>query len=143
MSEEIQRASVVVPQALMLSLLINGILGFAMMLALMFCIGDIEAALNAELTLGYPFLEIFLQAVQSVAGTCLMTSLVIFIGICSTVGDFAASSRMLWSFARDRGTPFSKTLAKVSSILCFRARIVLKSNVVDSLILGHRYPFIL
>ena len=117
MSEEIQNASIVVPQALMLSLLINGVLGFAMILGLMFCIGDITAALDAQSTLGYPFLEIFQQAVNSTTGACLMASLVVFLGICSTVGDFAASSRMLWSFARDRGTPFASTLSKVSHVL--------------------------
>ena len=113
MSEEIHNASTIVPQALMLSLLINGILGFAMILALMFCIGDVETALDAQKTLGYPFLEIFLQAVNSTAGACIMASLIVFLGICSTVGDFAASSRMLWSFSRDRGTPLWNTLSKV------------------------------
>ena len=105
-SEEIQRASTVLPQALMLSLVINEVLGFAIVLALMFCIGNVDAALGATETLGYPFLEIFLQAVNSVTGACLMAGLVVVLGICSTVGDFAAASRMLWSFSRDRGTTF-------------------------------------
>ena len=113
MSEEIQRASIFVPQALMLSLLINGVLGFAMALALMFCIGDVSAALEAEATLGYAFLEIFLQAVESVAGACLMASVIVIMGVCSVVGCFAASSRMLWSFSRDHGTPYWKVLSKV------------------------------
>ena len=112
MSEEIHNASIIVPWALMLSLLINGILGFAMVLALMFCIGDVEAALDPQMTLGYPFLEIFLQAVNSTAGACLMASLVV-LGVCGTVGGFAASSRMLWSFSRDRGTPLWNILSKV------------------------------
>ena len=101
----------------MLSILINGVLGFAMVLALMFCIGDVQAALDAQKTLIYPFLEIFLQAVGSTPGACLMASLVVLIGICSTVGDFAATSRMLWSFSRDHGTPFSSTLSKVSKCM--------------------------
>ena len=100
----------------MLSLVINGVLGFAMVLALMFCIGNVDAALGATETLGYPFLEIFLQAVNSVTGACLMAGLVVVLGICSTVGDFAAASRMLWSFSRDRGTPFWQVLSKVSPL---------------------------
>ncbi|KAL2037449.1 hypothetical protein N7G274_009729 [Stereocaulon virgatum] len=115
MSEEIQRASVVVPQALMLSLVINGVLGFAMILALMLCIGDVEAALGAIKTLGYPFLEIFVQAVNSVTGACLMAGLIVALGICSTVGGFAAASRMLWSLSRDRGTPFWKVLSRLDA----------------------------
>ena len=114
MSEEIQGASLAVPRALMLSLLINGVLGFAMILALMFCIGDLKAALESQETLGYPFLEIFVQAVKSKVGATLMASIIIALGICSTVGDFAASSRMLWSFSRDHGTPGWRVLVKVS-----------------------------
>ncbi|KAL8786251.1 MAG: hypothetical protein Q9195_008275 [Heterodermia aff. obscurata] len=112
MSEEIQGASLVVPRALMLSLLINGVLGFAMILALMFCIGDLQAALEAQETLGYPFLEIFLQAVKSKTGATLMASIIIAIGICCVVGAFATSSRMLWSFSRDHGTPGWRILVK-------------------------------
>ncbi|KAL8832664.1 MAG: hypothetical protein Q9191_000117 [Dirinaria sp. TL-2023a] len=74
MSEEIQRASIIVPRTIILSTLINGLLGFGMVLGLIFCIGDVQAALAAQETLGYPFLEIFRQAVKSVAGTCLMFS---------------------------------------------------------------------
>lgn len=113
MSEEIRNAQIIVPQALMLSLLINGVLGFAMVIALMFCLGDIQAALDAQQTLGYSFLEIFLQAVDSRVGVTVMTVIIVVMGVCSTVGCFAASSRMLWSFSRDRGVPYSKTLLKV------------------------------
>ena len=97
----------------MFSLLINGILGFAIVLALMFCIGDIEAALDAQETLGFPAFEIFLQAVNSTTGASIMAGIVLALGISGSVGAFAAASRMLWSFSRDRGTPFSKTLSKV------------------------------
>ena len=117
MSEEIQRASVIVPRTIMFSMLINGLLGFAMVLGLMFCIGDVQAALAAQRTLGYPYLEIFQQAVKSVAGTCLMASIIICMGYACQVGVFTASTRMLWSFARDKGTPFSWALSKVRLIL--------------------------
>ena len=123
MSEEIRNASTIVPKALMLSLFISGVLGFAMVLAFMFCIGDVQAALEAQKTLGYPFIEIFLQAVNSTAGACIMASIVLFLGISSAVGNLAASSRTLWSLSRDRGTPFWRILSKVRLNL-FRSRIV-------------------
>ena len=113
MSEEIQNASMAVPQALVLTMGINGALGWAMLIALMFCIGDIQAALDAEDTIGYPFIEIFQQAVSSTAGTAVMTSIVVIMAICATVGTVAASTRLLWAFARDQGVPFSNLLAKV------------------------------
>lgn len=101
------------PQALMLSLLINGVLGFAIIIALMFYLGDIQATLNAQQALGYSFLEIFLQAVDSTAGATVMASIIVVMGVYSTVGCFASSSRMLWSFSRDREVPYSKLLLKV------------------------------
>ena len=113
MSEEIKHASIVVPRALMLAIIINGTLGFAMVLAFMFCLGDPNAALNAASTLGYPFLEVFQQAVSSSVGAALMGTLVCTLGVCSTVGCLAASSRMLWSFSRDRGVPLWQHLSKV------------------------------
>lgn len=115
MSEEIQNATVVVPRALVLSIFINGILGLAMVLGLMFCIGDVETALNAEETLGFPFLEVFLQSTRSVTGSAMMASIIIVMGVGSTVGAFATAARMLWSFSRDRGPPFAKYISQVGS----------------------------
>jgi choline transport protein len=114
MSEEIVSAATVVPKALVYSIVINGILAWAMLVAMMFCMGDLEAALEATETLFYPFIEIFYQAVNSRAGAAIMTSIILVMGIASIVGVYAASSRMLWSFARDRGVPFHRTLVKVS-----------------------------
>lgn len=103
MSEEITNAARAVPTSIMLSVLINGSLGFGMLLALLFCLGDIETALQSPT--GYPFMAIFLQATGSVAGTAVMASIVTTMGITTSVGMLATSSRQLWSFARDRGVP--------------------------------------
>lgn len=77
MSEEILSASIVVPQTIIRNLVTNRILGFAMVLVLMFCIGDVQAALDAQETLGYPFVEIFYQTMNSVACVTKMVSLII------------------------------------------------------------------
>lgn len=114
MSEEIISAATVVPKALMYSIIINGALAWAMVIAMIFCIGDLEAALGATKTVFYPFVEIFYQAVNSRAGAAIMASIILVMSIASIVGVYAASSRMLWSFARDRGVPFHECLVKVS-----------------------------
>ncbi len=116
MSEEIVSAATVVPQALVYSVVVNGVLAWAMVIALIFCIGDIQAALAATQTLYYPFIEIFYQAVNSRAGAAVMTSIILIMGMASIVGVYAAASRMLWSFARDRGIPMHQSLVKVG---CF------------------------
>ena len=117
MSEEIQNASTVVPQALMLSLGINGIMGFAMLVALMFCMGSLSAALSG--TYGFSFIEIFHQAVDSPAGTAAMSSVVVALWLGGTVGALAATTRLLWAFARENGVPLSSFVAKVSRSLVY------------------------
>lgn len=116
MSEEIVNASTAVPTSIMLSVLINGSLGFGMLLAMLFCLGDIDAAL--ESATGYPFMDIFLQATDSVAGTAVMASIVTTMGITTSVGMLASTSRQLWSFSRDRGMPGWRLWSQVRSLLC-------------------------
>ncbi|KAL4786854.1 amino acid/polyamine transporter I [Aspergillus varians] len=113
MSEEIENATVVVPRSILLSVLINGLLGFGMLLALLFCLGDISAALASPT--GYPFMEIFLQGTGSVGGAATMSAIIIVVCICATTGMMAATSRQLWSFSRDRGVPGWRIWSQVSA----------------------------
>lgn len=114
MSEEIQNASTIVPYSLLASITLNGFLGFGMLLAVLFCLGDLQAALDSPT--GYPFMEIFLQATHSAAGSSVMITIVTVLQICATIACLAGSSRMTWSFARDHGLPGWRILSKVSSI---------------------------
>ncbi|KAI1105608.1 putative GABA transporter [Jackrogersella minutella] len=114
MSEEIQSASTVVPQAMLYTIFINGSLAFAMTIALMFCLTDIDAAIAAAETMFYPFLEVFQSGVGSTAGAVVMASVVLILAAASSVGVYASASRMIWSFARDNGLPFSRHLAKLT-----------------------------
>ncbi|KAL8978769.1 MAG: hypothetical protein Q9177_006312 [Variospora cf. flavescens] len=61
-------------------------------------------------------MEIFLNATQSVGGAAAMASIVVTLGICATIALLASSSRMTWSFARDRGLPFSRYLGKLTHL---------------------------
>jgi choline transport protein len=112
MCEEIKNASTVVPQTMLASLAINGMLAFGMLLAVLFCMGDITAAVQSPT--GYPFIEIFTQATASRAGATAMTSIVTALAFCAIIAALAGSSRMTWSFARDRGLPGWRYLSKVS-----------------------------
>lgn len=112
MSEEITNAAVAVPTSIMLSVLINGSLGFGMLIAMLFCVGDLETALESPT--GYPFLAIFLEATGSVGGTAVMGSIVTTMGATTSVGMLASTSRQFWSFARDRGIPGWRLWSQVS-----------------------------
>lgn len=103
MSEEIENASVIVPRAIMLSIFINGGLGFGMLIVTLFSLNDVDKVFNTAT--GYPFMEIFLQSTRSVAGATIMASILTVMQYCANVGLLASASRMCWSFARDRGLP--------------------------------------
>ncbi|KAF2178040.1 amino acid transporter [Zopfia rhizophila CBS 207.26] len=145
MSEEIQSAATIVPQALIYSLLINGILGWAMVIAMIFCMGDPNEALNAQATVIHPFLHIFHQAVKSTTGAALMASIVVVLGAASTVGCYASASRMLWSFSRDKGPPLSGIVVKLApstSIPIYAVFVTLIISMLLSLItLGSSVAF--
>lgn len=104
MAEEVANAAKVIPQALMLSVVINGCLGFGILIATMFCTGADLGGKVGEIT-GYPFMGIFLEATNSVSGSQAMSAIIIVIYICALMGLLAAASRQLWSFSRDRGVP--------------------------------------
>ena len=71
-----------------------------MYIAILFCIGDLEAATNTEYV--YPFIEVLVQAIHSTAGSAVISAILIVVDLGLVIGVVAASSRMLWSFARDR-----------------------------------------
>lgn len=112
MSEEIRNAAVVVPRSLMIGLVINGTLGFAMMVATLYCLGDIDVSMAENPQ--YPFMSVFHHAVGSTAGAAVMSAIVVVMSFSATTGCLASTSRIYWAFARDRGLPGWRFLKQVS-----------------------------
>ena len=113
-AEEIQDASTVVPRTMVATTVLNGVLGFAALMAILFCAGDIEKA--EETATGYPFIEIFYQATNSTGGATAMVCVILALVFFATIGLIATASRMTWAFARDNGLPGSRWLAKVRNV---------------------------
>ncbi|RJE20120.1 Amino acid permease [Aspergillus sclerotialis] len=132
MAEEASNASVAIPRAILLSVLINGTLGFTMLIAVLFCMGDVKAAINTPT--GYPYIEIFHQATDSISGALGMSSILLIIAICSVIGMLAATSRQFWSFARDRGVPGWRFWSKVSPTTHIPTYSVLLTMTVSCLL---------
>lgn len=110
MSEEVKNASRIVPGAMIFSLVVNGLLGFVMLLAILFCLGDADTVLASPT--GFPFMAVFQQGVQSLGGATTMSAVVTALVVCASISIVASASRMTWSFARDRGLPGWKWLSK-------------------------------
>ena len=104
MSEEIKRPTINVPRAMCASVLINGALGFAMIIIQLFFLGDADAVFEAPF--GFPFMTFFQQAVGSNGGAVAMVCIVFVLVMCCNVSCIATASRLTWAFARDRGLPF-------------------------------------
>ncbi|KAE8373717.1 amino acid/polyamine transporter I [Aspergillus bertholletiae] len=132
MAEEVANATVAIPRAVLLSVLINGTLGFTMLIATLFCMGNIEEAINTPT--GYPYIEIFHQATDSIAGAVGMASVLLIIAVCSVIGMLAATSRQFWSFARDRAVPGWRLWSQVSPRTCTPTYSILLTMTVACLL---------
>lgn len=93
------------------SIAINGVSGFAMMIATLYCIGDIDAALSTPT--GYPFIEILTQGSRSVAGGTALSAGMVVMFCCACLNIVTTSSRQLWAFSRDNAVPNARQLSYV------------------------------
>ncbi|MCJ1474037.1 hypothetical protein MMC13_002695 [Lambiella insularis] len=111
-AEEIQQATKVIPFSIWFSTFFNGALAFAMMITVLFSIGDLEKATNSET--GFPFMDIFVGALGSVSAGSSLVILVTAINVFSISSVMATASRTLWAFSRENGLPYSKFIVKVN-----------------------------
>ncbi|KAI0096098.1 amino acid/polyamine transporter I [Nemania sp. FL0031] len=128
MSEEIRNAPLVIPRSLLTGLMINGSLGFAMMVVTLYYIGDVDIAL-AENPI-QPFMAIFDHALRSTAGAAVLSAIPVFMGFSAMTGIVASTSRVYWAFSRDRGLPGWRLLQRVDSRTSVPLYAVLTTSVV-------------
>ena len=114
-AEEVQNASINVPRAMFFTIFINGALGFAMYIVILFCFGNVTETLDTPT--GWPFIQIFYNSTKSKGGATAMTSILIAMYIFATFGFLASASRQAWAFARDNGLPFSDIFKRVRLFL--------------------------
>ena len=113
MSEEIQGAALVVPNSIMVSILLNGAMGFAVLLVTLFSLDNVEKVIKTPTE--YPYMQVFLDSTGSVAGATTMASIVAVMEFSANIGILATASRMSWSFCRDRGLPGWQYLKHVTT----------------------------
>lgn len=93
------------------SVFINGIMGLAYIIVLLYAAGSTDLA---SAPLGFPFMQIYLDATKSHAGTTVMSVMIILIAIAATIAGIISTSRTLWAFARDQATPFHDFLSHIN-----------------------------
>ncbi len=100
------------PKAIIWAVWIGAITGFIFLVAVCFCIGDIDDAASSPT--GVPIFQIFMSATGSFGLAMLLAVQISVIGLVSLAFLCAQSSRLTFAFARDGGLPFSNFFSKVN-----------------------------
>ncbi|TFY61509.1 hypothetical protein EVJ58_g4467 [Rhodofomes roseus] len=112
MSEETHNAATAGPMGIIMSIGVSAILGWCLMIALLFSIQDLASTVSSPT--GEPIAQIFLDTVHEKGAIVLM---VIVIGAMFWCGTFSitSNSRMMYAFARDGGIPGHKFFQQVDA----------------------------
>ncbi|PLB52816.1 amino acid transporter [Aspergillus steynii IBT 23096] len=113
MAEEVANSSLVVPQSMLFAILINGTLGFGILIAFLFTAGDLSALIESNAA--YPFMDILASSTKSKGAAIVLSSMVAILQACAGVGAISSGSRMLWSFSRERAIPGWRWIRQVNS----------------------------
>jgi amino acid transporter len=101
MSEEVRKAKQAVPRATFWSIALNGVLAYAMVIAILTSMGPMDEILNS----GFPVATIILRVTKSVPATTAMVSGLFVISFCVNIASIASVSRLTWAWSRDGGLP--------------------------------------
>ena len=108
-SEEVSDASLVVPRVMWWSFVMNVALGIVALVTMLFCIGTLDQALEAEV----PYIQLFLNS-GSTALAYFLTALLFVLIFSGNITALATTSREVFAFARDQGFPFSHWLSRIN-----------------------------
>ncbi|OJT12351.1 hypothetical protein TRAPUB_11126 [Trametes pubescens] len=113
-SEEASNAATAVPWAIVYAIGIAGVLGWAINVALAFCMGtDMDSIMNSPI--GQPMAEIFFSSFGQ-KGTLALWSIVVLVQYMMGSSMVLAASRQSFAFSRDGALPFSSWLYRMNSI---------------------------
>lgn len=79
--------------------------GIFFVLVILFCLTNIQQILSTKT--GMPITELIFQSTGSRAAAVVLTCALAVCFVNGAIGGIASGSRLLWSMARDNGTPFS------------------------------------
>lgn len=113
------------------SVVVNGLMGLAYTMVLLYSSSTTDLLGSP---LNFPFIQIYLDATKSRAGTTAMAALVLYTAIAAATAGVMSTSRTLWAFARDRATPFDCQLSHVDAKLQVPVRAVVVAVVLQALL---------
>lgn len=102
-----------IPKAILATVVIGFVTSFTYSIAMFFSISDLEEIFNS--TTGVPIMDIFYQATRSKAAAIGLEFLVLLTASFCSMQCQVWCSRIVWSFSRDKGLPFSNIWSKVNT----------------------------
>ncbi|KAF2673819.1 amino acid transporter [Microthyrium microscopicum] len=111
MADEIKSVRTRMPISIISATVSNAILQFAFTICLLFTIGDVDAVTNT--TTGLPIVEVYYLATGSKAASTFLVVMMFIVVLVGTSNSFASVTRLTWSFARDKGLPFSSFFSQL------------------------------
>jgi choline transport protein len=106
-TEEVEDSSINVPRAMWWSFILNVVMGVAILITMLFCLGDLNAAINTDA----PYLILFMNTGSKGMALSLLVILLILVFM-GNITALASTSRELWAFSCDKGFPCSKWISK-------------------------------
>ncbi len=130
LAEEVHRPEKMIPIAIMGTVAIGFVTSWFYSIAMFFSMQDLNGLFKD--TTGVPILTLFYQALGAKAGAIVLESLIMATGVTCLIASHTWQSRLCWSFARDKGVPFSRYLSHVSP----RLDVPLRAHFVSCVIVA-------
>ncbi|KAH6967948.1 amino acid/polyamine transporter I [Ilyonectria sp. MPI-CAGE-AT-0026] len=107
MAEEMTHAARDLPRTMIANIAVSGVLTFPWIIAIAFCLTDVQGLLNGPVGRISPFAQLYYNVSGgNQAATIGLTAWLPILGFCGTGSAIvSATSRVIWAFARDGGLP--------------------------------------
>ncbi|ETN44186.1 uncharacterized protein HMPREF1541_10736 [Cyphellophora europaea CBS 101466] len=132
MAEETRVAKKAVPRAVFWGVVLNGAMGFAMVVCVLSAMGPMDEELAYA---PYPLAVVLMRTTKSADASTAMLCGILVIFACSGLGCVASVSRLTWAWSRDGGLPRWFAMVDAKHLLPIRAIwLGLALNIALSLI---------
>ena len=143
LAEEIPNPRVNIPKAIGMQVATGFFTAFFYLIAILYGVQDLDAVLGSPYT--FPLAELYLQATGTRAGSMGLMLVIFLPTVCTLIGCYITSGRMLWTLARDNATPWAVWTGHVSKRFTnpFNATLVcgIICTVLGAIYVGSYYAF--
>lgn len=115
MAEEVPQPERNIPIAILATVAIGFTTSWFYCISMFFSLKDLNQLINS--TTQVPILELYYQALNNKAGAIVLETLLLVTGMGCLIACHTWQSRLVWSFARDRGVPGHQWISRVNFTL--------------------------